>query len=255
MGRIRFILATRGEFFGLDELLDDSDVQESLIAIRRKIIGLDRLPMGGRRLLELGLITDEGLAFPIVLEEEYRLLRRDIEALGEEVSGEVEDALVDSVDSMEERCAAVLGELDAALDAALVEEQRLRPLRLMRGEAFICGFEGARGPALTSECHEIEGGLRCMVQYGEGGEFVRATLGRGSAASAESPLMMELADRISRLSVERARLWAGELGFTGSKVDLFAYGFSKLVYESILTALSQKGFIPGAVRIEYVVLL
>ncbi len=251
MGRIRFILATRGEFFGLDDLLDDSDVQESLIALRRKIIGLDSLPEKGRRLLELGLITDEGLAFPMVLDEDYRTLRRDVEALGEDISGEVEDSLADSVDSREERCAAVLGELDAALDAALVEGQGLRPLRLARGEVFICGFEGARGPALTSECHEIEGGLRCMVEYGEGGEVVRATLGRGSAASAESPLMTELADRISRLSVERAGLWARELGFTGAKGNLFAYGFSKLVYESIVSILSRRGLLPGAVRLVY----
>ncbi len=244
-------MATRGDFFGLDDLLDDLDVQESLVALRRKIIGLDRLPEKGRRLLELGLITDEGLAFPIVLEEDYQILRRDVEALGGEVSSEVEDALTDSVDSKEERCAAVLGELDAALDAALVEEQKLRPLRLARGEVFICGFEGASGPALTSECHEIKGGLRCLIEYGEGGEIVRATLKRGSAASAESPLMTELADRISRLAVERARLWANELGFTGPKEDLFACGFSKLVYESIVSSLSKRGFLPEAVRMEY----
>lgn len=250
MAKIRFILAIFGDFPDLADLLSDEGVQERLISFVRGEIDHAGLEEAGERLRELELLDSHGLAFPVVLEEVFSQMRRDLEKLSKEYAETIHDALVDVVGGSGEAAAvAVLGELDAALDDSIVEVAK--PLRVTRGEVMICGFEGAQELEYSGYCEELPEGLSCIVEAGSPENSFTASIDSSSPIFSRSQLMQELSDELRDISLDTARAWIQKLQLQERHEGQFIYGFTKLVFHTALRELAAEGFIPWNVRLEY----
>ena len=250
MAKIRFIVATFGDFPGLPDLLSDEEVQGKLLSFVRGEIDQSGLGESGERLRELELLYSDGLAFPVVLEEAFSKLRRDLERLSEEYAEIIYNTLADVVGGSEEAAAvAVLGELDAALDDSIVEV--VRPLRLTRGEVMICGFEGAPELEYSGYCEGLPEGLSCIVEAGSPERYLRASIDSSSPIFSGSQLMRELSDELRDVSLDSARGWVERLRLAKRQEGQFVYGFTKLVFHAAVRELASRDFVPWNVRLEY----
>ncbi len=244
-----FVISTRGEIKeDLEGLLHEERVQELLLGIER----------GGRvkeaavtmKLKRAGLLANGCLRFPIVLREWYEKMEPEVNSISEEISELIIHGLSGICDDSEVTLGiAAFGELDSALDEALLEE--IRPLWVDGGEIIVCGFEGARPMVYRSRCWEFGGKLICRVEIGRPEVELRSHISTESPIFAGSDEMMDLAKGLLDWCLPDAELWAEEIGFSELKRDLFIYGFTKLVFNGALNLLGEKGKLPWDVVLIY----
>lgn len=248
--KIVFIIATSGELpYDVGKLLHEDRVQDALLRIERGE-GLPEKIDKIKELEEIGLLLNDSLNFPLILKESYSEMRPEIVSMAKEIAELVYHGLSGLVgDSKELLSIAALGELDTALDDVLTG--KINALKVNSEQLIVCGFEGAEPMAYKSTFRETEKGLLCTIEVGQPKSEVSSSIDTSSPIFAGSNEMLDLAGSVIEWCLPEAEAWADDLLLTSLKLDMFLYGFTKLIYNKAMEKLGIEREILWDTSIRY----